>query len=133
MPVETMFVADVVAEHARVLEEAERRMRKEELLDDSSLGPFDPAKFSANGPQVGKFRELTCMPFCHTVFMYWRDTIGASLFNTTRAISSSCVSWLSVLFSVSYVPHAIRRVPHVVCVQHARYDTPCAYFTCGVS
>lgn len=52
MPVETMFIADVVEEHARVLEEAERRMRKEELLDDSSLGPFDPAKFSANGPQV---------------------------------------------------------------------------------
>lgn len=51
-PVETMFIADVVEEHARVLEEAARRMRKEELLDDSSLGPFDPVKFSANGPQV---------------------------------------------------------------------------------
>lgn len=52
MPVEAMFIADVVAEHARVLDEAERRMRREELLDDSSAGPFDPAKFSANGPQV---------------------------------------------------------------------------------
>ncbi|CAM9631266.1 unnamed protein product, partial [Pylaiella littoralis] len=51
MPVETMFIADVVQEHARVLEEAERRLRQEELLDDSSLGPFDPASFSANGPQ----------------------------------------------------------------------------------
>lgn len=54
IPVDTMFVPDVVEEHARVLQEAERRMKKEELLDDSSSGPFDAAKFAANGPQVRK-------------------------------------------------------------------------------
>lgn len=48
-----MFVGDVVAEHARVLHEAERRMKKEELVDDSSSAAFDAAKFAANGPQVG--------------------------------------------------------------------------------
>lgn len=47
-----MFIADVVEEHARVLHEAERRMKKEELLDDSSSGPFNAAKFAAHGPQV---------------------------------------------------------------------------------
>lgn len=52
VPVEVMFIADVVEEHARVLHEAERRMKKEELLDDSSSGPFDAAKFAAHGPQV---------------------------------------------------------------------------------
>ena len=52
VPVEAMFVADVVAEHARVLQEAERRMKKEELLEDCSSEAFDAAKFSAQGPQV---------------------------------------------------------------------------------
>ncbi|CAM9295450.1 unnamed protein product [Ectocarpus sp. 13 AM-2016] len=51
VPVETMFVGDIVAEHARVLNEAERRMKKEELVDDSSSATFDAAKFAANGPQ----------------------------------------------------------------------------------
>ncbi|CAM9395173.1 unnamed protein product, partial [Ectocarpus sp. 12 AP-2014] len=51
VPVETMFVGDIVAEHARVLHEAERRMKKEELVDDSSSATFDAAKFAANGPQ----------------------------------------------------------------------------------
>ncbi|CAM9963332.1 unnamed protein product [Ectocarpus sp. 6 AP-2014] len=51
VPVEAMFVGDVVAEHARVLHEAERRMKKEELVDDSSSAAFDAAKFAANGPQ----------------------------------------------------------------------------------
>ena len=53
VPVGSMFIADVVEEHARVLQEAERRMRREELLaeDDSSVA-FDADKFAADGPQV---------------------------------------------------------------------------------
>lgn len=53
VPVEAMFVADVVEEHARVLAEAERRMKREELLDgDDASTAFDAAKFAANGPQA---------------------------------------------------------------------------------
>lgn len=53
VPVECMFISDVVEEHARVLQEAERRMRREEILggDDASAG-FNAAAFAANGPQV---------------------------------------------------------------------------------
>lgn len=52
MPTETMFVGDVVEEHARVLHEAERRMRREELLEEDGSQEFDAAQFAANGPQV---------------------------------------------------------------------------------
>ncbi|CAM9223436.1 unnamed protein product, partial [Hapterophycus canaliculatus] len=51
IPVEPMFITDVVAEHARVLHEAERRMKREEVLDDSSSVPFNAAQFAVNGPQ----------------------------------------------------------------------------------
>lgn len=53
VPVGSMFIADVVEEHARVLQEAERRMRREEmLLEDDSSAAFDADKFAADGPQV---------------------------------------------------------------------------------
>lgn len=47
-----MFVQDVVEEHARVMREAKRRMRVVEELEDDASTDFDPAKFSAEGPQA---------------------------------------------------------------------------------
>lgn len=53
VPVGVIFIGDVVEEHARVLQEAERRMKREELLDeDDTSSAFNPAKLAANGPQV---------------------------------------------------------------------------------
>ena len=79
MPMEAMFVADVVEEHARVLHEAERRMKKEELLDDSSSGPFDAAKFAAHGPQVytqpATEKATALVPFCS--FSKNRESLGS--------------------------------------------------------
>lgn len=65
IPVEPMFIADVVAEHARVLHEAERRMKREEVLDDSSSGPFNAAQFAVDGPQVqdALVYRCGCRPF----------------------------------------------------------------------
>lgn len=51
--VETMFINDVVKEHARVLHEAERRKRREELLEEDASQEFNAAQFAANGPQAG--------------------------------------------------------------------------------
>lgn len=60
VPVDTMFVADTVAEHARLLHEPKRRMDLEELVGDDSLGSSYVDKLAAIGPQVlrTKGREL---------------------------------------------------------------------------
>lgn len=52
VPVDTMFVADVLAEHSRLLHEPKRRMDLEELVGDDSLGSSDLDKLAAIGPQV---------------------------------------------------------------------------------
>lgn len=86
MPVEAMFVADVVEEHARVLQEAERRMKKEELLDDSSSGPFDAAKFAAHGPQV---RLLLSMSAVLSLFL---GSLDVCLWVQRANTGASCLS-----------------------------------------
>lgn len=52
VPVDTMFVADVVAEHERLMHEPKRRMDLEELVGDDSPGSSDVDKLAAIGPQV---------------------------------------------------------------------------------
>lgn len=68
VPAGVMFISDVVAEHSRVLHEADRRMKREELLNDDSSRDFNAAQFAANCPQVpvvvctgGKICLLLCV------------------------------------------------------------------------
>lgn len=83
VPVGAMFIGDVVEEHARVLHEAERRMKREEMLEgeDSSVA-FDAAKFAANGPQVlgSSPRRRSCL---RHAFFWWTHL-------PTSAVASYC-------------------------------------------
>lgn len=52
VPLASMFIDDVVEEHARVLQEAERRMKQQEMIADDASGEFNFAQLANNGPQV---------------------------------------------------------------------------------